>query len=486
MKLTSDAIERIKNQLSAAELGDPRRSRRLAKFGSKIAASPSSSIPLALEEDAEIQAAYRLLNNARVTFQSVLEPHVAQVIKNAKKLNEVILIHDTTDCSFPNLDPSEIGYLQTGKAGFWLHVTLALDGEGWRRPLGVIHAEPIFRSQRRRRPKGARRLSGAETRKQVDNEYKRWWRGIENSSELLAGVERVIHVADRESDSYELMAQTVQAKQDFVFRLKFDRRGRIAGTVDGWSKVKEVARDGQGVLEREVTLSRRKQKSAPGIVLSKSNPPRKARMAKLSFSVTRVVLARPNYLQEPIPETLELNVVRVIEVDPPEGESAVEWLLYTSLVCETNEQIADIVDKYRSRWTIEEFNCALKTGCAYEEREFESRDALLIMLALSLPIACELLWLRSQARSNPELPASEVLSPVQIKVLRALGKRKVPDNPNAQEVLFAVAGLGGHLKRNGPPGWVVLYRGMQKLKAYETGWRAAELEKKRAATCDVS
>ena len=54
-----------------------------------------------------------------------------------------------------------------------------------------------------------------------------------------------------------------------------------------------------------------------------------------------------------------------------------------------------MVDGYRTRWVIEEFNAALKTGCAYEARQFESRDALLTMLALSLPVACEVLWLRS-------------------------------------------------------------------------------------------
>ena len=151
-----------------------------------------------------------------------------------------------------------------------------------------------------------------------------------------------------------------------------------------------------------------------------------------------------------------------------------EWLLYTTLPVDTKEQVLDVVDKYRARWAIEEFNAALKTGCAYEQREFETRDALLNILAISFPIACELLWLRSRARTDPDLPASEVLTPLQLRVLRALGKRKLSSHPTAQDALFAVAGLGGHLKRNGPAGWVVLYRGMQKLLAYETGWSAAE------------
>lgn len=476
MKLSADAVARVSSQMSRAQLGDPRRSRRLARVAAKLAAAPTSSIPHALEGDAEVQAAYRLVNNHRVTFEAVLTPHIEATVEDAREVREILLVHDTTDCSFPTLDPEEIGYLQTGKAGFRLHFTLALDWERWRRPLGVIHAEPVFRTKRRRRKPG--KVSGAETVGRADSEFGRWWRGLKNSADRLAGCERVVHVADRESDSYELMSQALDAKQGFIFRVRVDRRSRNAA-VPGpdWSTVKEIAAGCEGILEREVALSRRKKKSAPG--MNKAHPPRKARMATLQFSATAVVIPRPRYLHDPVPATLQLNLVRVVELDSPDGEPPVEWLLYTTLPINTKEQVADIVDKYRARWTIEEFNAALKTGCAYEEREFESRDALLVMLAMSLPIASELLWLRSRARTDPSLPATDVLTPLQIEVLRALGKRKLPPQPTAEHALLAVAGLGGHLKRNGPPGWVVLYRGMQKLKAYEAGWAAAQRAARR-------
>ena len=45
--------------------------------------------------------------------------------------------------------------------------------------------------------------------------------------------------------------------------------------------------------------------------------------------------------------------------------------------------------------------------------------------------------------------------------------------PTVEQALLAVAALGGHLKRNGPPGWKVLLRGMTRLLDYEAGWRAA-------------
>ena len=39
--------------------------------------------------------------------------------------------------------------------------------------------------------------------------------------------------------------------------------------------------------------------------------------------------------------------------------------------------------------------------------------------------------------------------------------------PTAREVTMAIAALGGHLKRNGDPGWITLGRGLTQFLAYE-------------------
>jgi hypothetical protein len=155
-------------------------------------------------------------------------------------------------------------------------------------------------------------------------------------------------------------------------------------------------------------------------------------------------------------------------------------LLYTTEPIDTAAPVGRVVDSYRSRWIIEEFNSALKTGCAYEARQFESRQALLTMLGLSLPIAVQVLALRSHARSSPNAPATDLLSPLQIQILRKLGSRKLSAAPSIQEALFAVAGLGGHIKANGDPGWKVLHRGMQLLLTYEQGWVAGQSARRGA------
>ncbi len=469
IELPASAAKRVARDFAGARVGDERRNRRAQAIVAKLARRPSATLPEALGSDAELEGCYRLVNNRAVRMQDLLAGHIEATGQRARKAGSVLVVHDTTDCTFAHLSPKEVGYLQTGKAGFKLHAALVLDAESWRRPLGVVHAETLHRTERSKRGRQCK-ASGIETAKWQNRESSRWWRGMDAAAKALAECERVIHVADREGDSYELLAKLIDTKQRFVIRVRVDRRGQRTGSdPDVWSTVKQLASTCKGVLARDVPLSSRAAKATAR--MTGAHPPRRARLARLEVAAMRVVIPKPRYLKKP--QTLALNLVHVRERHPPEGEPAVEWLLYTSEAIDTSSQLESVVDHYRARWTIEEFNAALKTGCAYEEREFESRHALLAMLALSLPIACEALALRSLARSHPTSAATGVLSEQQLEILHALSPRSLPSSPTVADALLCVAALGGHLRRNGPPGWKILQRGMTLLLAYEVGWAAA-------------
>ena len=187
----------------------------------------------------------------------------------------------------------------------------------------------------------------------------------------------------------------------------------------------------------------------------------------------RVSLKRPRHFSAALPEALEVNVVVVREIDPPENQPAVSWTLITSEPIESEEDIAWIVDAYRARWVIEELFKALKTGCSFEKRQLESFNALQRALCIYLPIAWQLLQIRHLAQVRPDSPASEVIPELRLRLLAALMKsekrRTLPANPTIKDVLFGIACLGGHLARNGPPGWQTLGRGYDELLAAERG-----------------
>jgi len=433
-----------------------------------LARRPDVSFPKVAGSDVELESYYRFLGNSKIDAADVLEPHRRKTAERAGQLEEVVVVHDTTEFHLSHADPDEVGYLASGKPGFFGHVSLVVSADGQRRPLGISSLETIFRTQRSQH--GRRKAPGSITTKRADRESKRWERGIETSETLLSPATAPIHVADREADSYQLLALLTQRQARFVIRIRHDRRARLAeGEKEEWSSLKQLAAEADACLEREVPLSHRRGSPAPRA--AKTHPPRKGRMAKLRFATTKLELQRPRYFDETLPATVVVNCVRVYEVDAPTGEEPVEWTLVTTESVAIPQDVARVVDLYRTRWTIEEFFKALKSGCIYEERQLESRRALLNALAVSMPIACNLLWLRSRAQHAPDAPATDVLSLTQILVLRNVSRRPLPAEPSARDVLWAIAGLGGHLKANGEPGWASIRHGLQRLLDFEIGYR---------------
>ncbi len=283
----------------------------------------------------------------------------------------------------------------------------------------------------------------------------------------LAGRVAAIHVADREGDQYALLSALVEAKRAFVIRSFQDRR--LAGEDE--ARLRAVASAAKFTVRREVPLSPRADIKGPK---GQRHPARRHRTAKLSFAAVSVALPRTADAPKSAPLTVPLSVIHVLEREPPPGQPPVEWFLLTSLPIHDDAAILYAVDCYRARWTIEEYFKALKTGCQFERRQLESAHSLLNALAILAPVAWRLLLLRHLARAEPSAPAAAALTEKQLEVLRAVAKKPLRPRPNAREAMLAVAALGGHLKSNGDPGWLVVGRGMHDLLLLEIGWRARE------------
>ena len=69
-----------------------------------------------------------------------------------------------------------------------------------------------------------------------------------------------------------------------------------------------------------------------------------------------------------------------------------------------------MIEGYRTRWTIEEYFKAVKTGCAYESRQLESFHALSNLLAYTFVVPYALLLMRALARTGRSWPATAVRS----------------------------------------------------------------------------
>jgi hypothetical protein len=455
----------------AEDFGDARLAARFRRVSATMAASPEASFPRAFDRGAELEAAYRFLNNPRVTMPELLKPHYEATAGRCQAHPWTVLVHDTTEARFGGSSPRDgLGWLSGPGGlgqGFFAHVTLAVTADEQRAPLGVLGLSTWVRQGERKRK--------SEHQGGRNGEYLRWeQQALETEKRLPSGT-RAVHVMDREADCYALFAAL--SSSGFVIRVRGER-GVLSATGED-VPLRDAAAQAPVVFEREVQLSRRQLPAGKAKATPKMHPPRDARTARLAVSATPVILRRSRGMPTDTPDHQVLNVVRIVEVDAPAGVEPVEWLLVTNLAVDTPEQLARIVDCYRARWRVEEYFKALKSGCKLEERQLESLHALTNAMALLVPIAWQMLAMRTLERAAPDAPATRILTRTQLDVLRTRpAGEKMPASPTVRDALYAIARMGGHLRHNGSPGWQTLAYGFHDLYLLEIGWVA------RGSRCD--
>ena len=150
---------------------------------------------------------------------------------------------------------------------------------------------------------------------------------------------------------------------------------------------------------------------------------------------------------------------------------------------DTVDNVLQIVEWYRTRWLIEEFFKCLKTGCAYQKRQLESLDTLLVALALLAPIAWQLLLMRHLAREYPETRATVALTPRQIAILRTTsGRTTLVASPSIRDALLDVHAWPATCDRTESPGGSSSRAGCRSCAT----WRQAGQPQNGRGRCDQS
>ena len=448
---------RLSSEITGNRFGDPRLTKRLGNILDGLAERPGLGLPRAMGSEAALEGIYRFLKNPKVDPQRILGPHIEASCERASQEGTILVLHDTTVLKFKGSREGLGVISRKDVRGFYAHFALGI-GLQSEIPLGVLGIEEYVRTGKKgRRPPKVSRAD--ET-----SEHHRWMKLVEKSESSLSQRAKAIHVMDREGDSYEHFAKLAENGYRFVIRAAYDRK-----LDDG--KLFETLKSLPGIHEREVPLSKR----IGGRTKYKSNlkihPARESRTARLSFSAAILSIKRP-WDSETEQEYLSLNVVNVVEVKPPKDQKPVQWILWTTEPISSINDVLQIVDIYRNRWLIEEFFKAIKTGCSFEKKQLEGFNSLSNALAIYSIVAWRLLALRSLSRTNPKALASTALTPLQIKILKAISKKSISEEPTVHEALYAIAALGGHIPNNGPPGWLVLGRGFEDILLLERHYYA--------------
>jgi len=457
-----------------AKLGDLRRTQRLMHSMEVLAASPEASFPMAFNKHKDLEGFYRLVESSSVAWRDALSGHKNRTVGRVAEHDEVLIVHDTTDVRFPlrELMPmrENLGLLSTATQGFYVHASLAVSGTSEAVPLGTLGIQPFI--HKKEAPDAKTEAFWEAEGGIMENERERWFSAIEATDAMVASAScSPIHVMDREADSYPMVAWLQHEDYRFVFRVCHLNRK----VQDGSSSLDDALAAESFVAEATVHLGSR---SPLRNTAKKAHPARKSRLATVSFRAAAVTIKRSREKncsvldREDLPQTLTVNLVEAVELNPPQGEEPVRWLLLTSEPIDTPEQIVRVVDIYKKRWLIEEFFKSLRTGCRLEDRQIKSAAAILNMLAILLPQAWRLLLLRSLSDETPDLSWRAVLEPLAFNLLKLeVPEAKLNDASTVRDVMLAVASFGGHIANNGSPGWITLHRGWSRLADLTRGAR---------------
>lgn len=462
-------------EMSSINLGDERLNKRAVIMLSELGSKPTQSIPVASGGRAEMQASYRFFDNEKATFEKVLEPHIAMTRRRIAEHDTVLLVEDTSEIELtrPQQQMKGLGILTGKRRGFLLHELHAFTPQGL--PLGTLGAQVINREQA---PVKRSKTDKQQERKHTPIEEKesyRWVQFLQVSRAAAASSPstRCICLADSEADIYEMFAEPrATSPQDqpvhFVVRACQNR-----AVQEQCLHVRELVLQNPVLYEAQLHVrARRAKTSLP------SQPRRKKargeRVASVQVRAATVTL-RPPWRADRQLEPVTVNVVLVREANPPRGEEAVEWLLFTTLPIDTSEQVKEVVQFYCGRWNIEIFFRTLKSGCQIEHRRFEEIDRVLPCLAMYMIVAWRTLFVCRMGKECPDMDCEAIFEASEWKSVWMAVKRKKPPRhpPQLKEIVTLVACLGGYIQRpKSPPGPKAMWIGLQRMYDLAMAWDA--------------
>jgi len=440
------------------QLGDKRRTQRLIQVAADVASNPSASFPDQMTTWGDLKAAYNLFDHDDVTFEAVARPHW-QLCKK-RTAGRYLVIGDTTELDFGiHRDVADLGPTGNGKGrGFLLHNALMVEAQT-KEIIGLAGQTIHYRSQKKANPPQKKEHSAAKLKRQRESDV--WGIVIDQVGPPPDQVEW-IHVLDRGGDNFEVYCHLLKQRSGWVVRAGKLNRYVLAGPDDRRIPLSDYLP--QLPLRGAYDLSLRVR------------PRQAARTAKLEVRVGSIRMPVPHHkspwVRELNPEPIAMNVVHVVEVDPPGGVDPISWVLLTSLPVATFDQAWTVIEYYETRWLVEEYHKALKTGCRVQKRQLKTAGRLEAMVGLLSVAAVRLLQLKSLARTSPETPARRVVPRIWLQILKAArkGLQQVHDL-TVRQFYREVAKLGGFLGRkgDGEPGWITIWRGWEKLNDFVHG-----------------
>ncbi len=437
-----------------------------------MVAKSSSIVNKCCENSSERIAAYRLINNRRLTMDEMIDRLAKNCAQGCSGLSHLLCIQDTTEVAFSHegrlsLEDKDFGYgtSESEQYCIFAHPCMVVDAAS-RMPVGFSHMRVWSRDRADARKKKQKRGS----LKLEQKESFRWVEAASRSASVLPPGVRKTMVSDRESDIYSAMCMTVGSGCDFLIRSVHDRP--VDCDVDGGSMgLKEYMQSLPVASEYEVHL--------------RGHKGRKARTAKMTVRFAKVTFCKNDKCLDNVPERLSCYCVHAVEAPStvPAGEEPIEWRLLTSHVVDTAEHAVECVEWYKCRWFIEElFRVCKSQGFRIESVQLESGAAIkkLIVLTMYAALRCVTLK-RAYDEQDEAVPASRMFNDNEQELLSLEMERLHQRSPKALDgrnpfrehslpwaawIIARLGGWSGYVKAHGRPGYITMKEGLDRFNQH--------------------
>lgn len=457
-KLTA-AREWAVDEFGTARLGRIDRTRRLIDIAARWADNPSAIVSKSITDRAEREGAYRFLETDDIDPDEVARSSYRATLARCVGSSFAYVPVDGTSLNISDRARTKgtgpIGARKYSARGFQIMSSLAVTEDGV--PQGLCAQAWWTRDE-----KAVTRESSK--RKLADKETKHWVNVLRQTRELFKGSGcKPWFQLDRGGDAWPVLLEAHDDESWLTVRASCSRRLRGAA-------------DEREYLWPVVERSRPIGRYTVDVPESKS---RKARKANLEVRAIEVTLDLRNHQTKTRMPARVWAVLAKEMSETAKDDEPLEWMLLTTFPAETMEAAAHVLFGYTQRWRIEEFHKAWKSGaCGVEGVHLESANGIRSLAVILAAVGVRLLRLTYLARVQPSLPASVEFSATEIRAAAYLKRRRTVRTGavTMATMLTWIAELGGYIGRSsgGPPGVIVLCRGLQSVATVARALRTQE------------
>lgn len=462
----------LSDELLDCEFGDRRLSKRASEIAKALCQHPNVSIPAAFKTRADLEACYRFFDNENVTPEKVIAPHVEATYKRIEQEKLVLIAQDTTeiDLTRPLQQVVGAGPMDSeSRRGAFYHPMIAFRPDGV--ALGIV-GHKIWTRESLSSDEPTRKCEERRKTPIEEKESYRWLQGLQATAQTAekCPATTCVCVGDSEADIYELFVSHSACTAPNLHLLV--RAGQNRNTTEkcDW---KDQVRSTTKIGDQSVRIRSREPKI--DIKPSSRSRARAVRTVELEIRKATIKVARPVHGNARLPAFVTVNVVLCEEVNPPDGEDPICWMLVTTLPITTDEDVQRVIRSYCVRWQIEVFFRTLKSGCRIEHRRFEAIDRVFNCLAVLSLVAWRLMYICHLGRQCPDLDCEVVFEPSEWKSVYAMLRIPTPEHgcPSLNDVVRAIARLGGFMDRpKDQPGTQTLWVGLQRCYDLSSAWNA--------------